>query len=65
MKTNMEKFTTALVRSDMDMTPVSPPLSQIQSNCWCFASFFFFNSVNLPFIENINIIKEDKHVCHK
>lgn len=49
MKTNMEKFTTALARSDMDMTPVSPPLSQIQSNCWCFASFFFFQFCKPPF----------------
>lgn len=39
MKINLGKFTTAFVRSVMDMNPVSHPVSQVQSNCWCFDFF--------------------------
>lgn len=49
MKINLGKFTTAFVRSIMDMNLVSHPVSQVQSNCWCFD--FFFNSATSFYIK--------------
>lgn len=46
----------------MDMTPVSLPYLKYKVIAGT-SHLFFFNSINLPFIEDI--IKEDKHLCHR